>query len=452
VIGASDKSLERFHNYNRIIRLVVPVVLANASAPLLGLADTAVIGHTGGAVELGAIAMASLVFSFVYWGFGFLRMGTTGFVAQAYGAGDSKELQAVVLRSMMLGLVLGVLLIAFQVWIAGLALWLMDTGKDIKRLVSTYFYVRVWGAPATLITYALLGVLVGMGWMKKLLWVQFFLNGLNILLNVVFVLGFGLSVKGVALGTLIAEWCTLLFAFCLVMKSLSWEPMRQVRKLTVHFMDQKKITALFRVNMDIMVRTLFLLAGFGWFANQGAGFGPHVLAANHVLLQFVSFSAFFLDGYAYVMEMSSGTAYGMQDKRLFLRELKDTSVLAGITAVLLAVGIGSMAPFIVPLLTDAAEVIDTAVHYAPYASVYVLCSFVAFQLDGVFIGMTKSSEMRNASILSFLVFLSLGKWLGPLYGNNGLWVAFIAFVVMRAVSLCAYFPRLMRSFSGLAAA
>src|SRR5690606_11805973 len=135
------------------------------------------------------------------------------------------------------------------------------------------------------------------------------------------------------------------------------------------------------------VRTLFLLAGFGWFANQGAGFGPHVLAANHVLLQFVSFSAFFLDGYAYVMEMSSGTAYGMQDKRLFLRQLNDTSVLSGITAVLLAVGIGSMAPFIVLLLTDAAEVIDTAVHYAPYASVYVLCSFVAFQLDGVFIGM-----------------------------------------------------------------
>src|SRR5699024_841721 len=177
--------MSRFDNYKTIIRLAIPIILANASAPLLGLVDTTTIGQTGTAADLGAIALATLVFSFVYSTFGFLRMGTTGFVAQANGREDREEVISVLYRSVLIGLIIGVLLILLQYFIANLAVWLMSASQEVKALVKEYFYIRIWGAPATLITYTLLGSLIGMGWTRQLLWVQLLLNGANILLNIV---------------------------------------------------------------------------------------------------------------------------------------------------------------------------------------------------------------------------------------------------------------------------
>lgn len=437
--------MSRFDNYKKILHLAIPIILANASAPLLGLADTTVIGQTGLASDLGGIALATLVFSFVYWGFGFLRMGTTGFIAQANGAKDREEVLAVLFRSVLLGLGIGVVLIALQFFIGNFAVWLMSASEEVKHLVKEYFYIRIWGAPATLITYALLGALIGLGWTRQLLWIQLLLNGLNIALNILFVVVFDMGVKGIALGTLIAEWIALFYAWHLLAKKLELKhPVQRLKELWKQIVDRAKLLAVFKVNMDIMLRTFALLSGFAWFANQGAKFGDTTLAANHVLLQFVSMSAFFLDGFAHVSEMLAGQTIGAKDKPGFIKQIKESTHLAGLAALMAGLGIILFAPDVVSLITKEPHVQLIAQQHAIYAGVYILFSFVAFQLDGVFIGATRSKEMRNASIISLIVLVGVGTFLTHHYGNIGLWISFIIYVIIRGVSLGFYLPKLVK--------
>lgn len=432
-------------SYILILRLAFPIVLANASVPLLGLVDTATIGQTGAAVDLGAIALASLIFSFVYWGFGFLRMGTTGFISQAAGANDTEETHAVLFRSVLLGAIIGLLLILLQRAIGETAISLLKASDDIRALVSHYFYIRIWGAPATLITFTLLGTFIGMGWTRQLLFVQLFLNGLNILLNVIFVVGCDLGVRGIALGTVLAEWLTVFLTSYVIMRKMHLPPIRTcIRELKPRIFDKEKIIALFKVNGDIMIRTLALLSGFAWFANQGAYFGNQILAANHVLLQFVSLSAFFLDGYAHVAEMLTGKAYGAKNKVFFVEQVRHSSILAGVTAIILAIGIYSLNDWFIPLLTKDKQVQAIASAHSLYASIYIAFSFAAFQLDGIFIGVTKSAEMRNASLLALFIFVVSEICLAPSHHNAGLWISFIIYVTARAVALAAYYPRILR--------
>lgn len=435
-----------FSNYLRIIRLAFPIILANASVPLLGLADTAAIGQTGTATDLGAIALATLIFNFVYWGFGFLRMGTTGFISQAMGANDPDEVHILLFRAILLGGAIGVLLILLQPFIGEFAIGLLNGSNEIKNLVRQYFYIRIWGAPATLISFALIGTFIGAGWTKHLMWVQLFLNGLNVLLNIIFVVGFGFGVKGIAVGTVIAEWVTLLLAAYLLLHKMKMNFSKErYFLLKDRIFNKQKLVNLFRVNGDIMIRTLALLSGFAWFANQGAAFGDPVLAANHVLLQFVSLSAFFLDGYAHVVEMLSGKAYGAKDLRSFKEQVRQSSILAGLTALLLATLIYSLGPYLIPLLTQDFQVQTLAIEHTFYAAIYISLSFAAFQLDGVFIGVTRSREMRNATILALLIFLFSAYFLVPEFNNSGLWISFIIFVVARALMLGYYYPKILNS-------
>ena len=435
------------NNYIYILKLAIPIIIANASVPLLGLADTAAIGQTASAADLGAIALAALIFSFVYWGFGFLRMGTTGFISQALGGNDKTELHALVFRTVFLGAGIGLLLVIFQKLIGEFAVYLLSASDEVKELVKVYFYIRIWGAPATLITFSLLGTLIGMGWTKRLLWVQLFLNGLNIALNIMFVVGLGMGVRGIALGTVIAEWLALCFACYVVFKKLDLKrPLGRMRELKTQIFDTVKLLALFKVNSDIMIRTFALLSGFAWFANQGAKFGDYTLAANHVLLQFVTLSAFFLDGYAHVIEMLAGKAFGAKNKCEFMLQIKQSTVLAGGTAVVLSLLVFLFSDAVIPLLTKDFQVQTIASDYKNYAVFYILFSFVAFQLDGVFIGVTKSKDMRNATIIALVAFIILGLILVNSYGNAGLWLAFIFYVIARGVALGAYYPRVKKMF------
>lgn len=432
-------------NYKKIIRLAFPIILANASAPLLGLADTAAIGQTGGAIDLGGIALATLVFSFVYWGFGFLRMGTTGFVSQAWGANDKRQLMSIMYRSVLLAILIGVLLILLQGFLLKLSVGWMSASDEIKALVADYFRIRIWGAPATLITYALLGGFIGLGKTKELLWVQLVLNGINIGLNVLFVVAFSMGVKGIALGTVVAEYLALFFAWNLMSKGLNIKkPIQQIQALWLEIIDQTKVWAMFRLNGNIMIRTFALLVGFAWFADKGAQIDDTVLAANHVLLQFVSLSAFFLDGFAYVVEMLSGRAIGQRNKQKFIQQIKDSSAVAGITALFLAISIYWLGPLFIPLLTQEESVQISANQHLIFVSIYIVFSFVAFQLDGIFIGATQSREMRNSSILSLLVFIASSYLLTQHFGNFGLWIAFIVYIISRGVTLGLYLPQMIR--------
>src|SRR5690554_7516515 len=316
-------------------------------------------------------------------------MGTTGFIAQAFGAKDTKEMHALLYRSILLGAGIGIVLIVLQKFIGETAISLLSASDEIKVLVRDYFYIRIWGAPATLITYSLLGAFIGLGWTRQLLVVQVFLNVLNILLNITFVVGFDMGVEGIALGTAVSEWITLFLASFLLFKKLGIKtPYNRFLALKSRILNKEKLIALFKVNSDIMIRTLALISGFAYFANQGAKFGDTILAANHVLLQFVSLSAFFLDGFAHVAEMLSGRAFGAKNKTIFIREVRHSSTLAGFIALGLAIAVYALGNVLIPLLTKDAQVQAIASEHCIYAALYILVSFAAFQLDGIFIGVT----------------------------------------------------------------
>ena len=427
----------------RILQLAWPIVLANSAVPLLGLVDTAVIGNTGRVTDLGAISLGALVFNFVFWGFGFLRMGTTGFTAQASGKEDSAEVRAVFARALLLAFALGVGLVALQVPIRWAALALLGASPEVEGLTRQYFHIRIWAAPASLGLFAALGTLIGLGRTRQVLVVQVVLNGLNAVLDILFAGVLGWGVRGIALGTATAEWITFGVAFVLVRRILReergdaepWWPWERI-------LDPGAARAMLSANGDILVRTLFLLLGFAWFTNQGALFGNDILAANHVLLQLVSLSAYLLDGYAHATEILVGRAVGAGAKDLFDRAVRLSTQMAAVTAVALSSLALLAGPTVIRLLTDLDPVRAVALAFLPWTALYILLSFGAFQLDGVFIGATGTRAMRNASVLSFTGFLVASLALVPLAGNTGLWVSFVAFVVLRAVALWIRYPGL----------
>lgn len=433
----------------RVLELAWPIVLANSAVPLLGLADTAVIGNTGTVQALGAIALGAIVFNFAYWSFGFLRMGTTGFTAQASGAGDEAEVRATLGRALLLALGLAAGLLVLQRPIITLALALLGPSQEVGALTRAYFDIRIWGAPASLATFALLGSFVGLGRTGLLLRTQIVLNGLNIVLDVLFAGVLGWGVRGIALGTAMAEWITLVLALGLAYRMLrdrheDAEPFWPWARIV----DADRARKTLGANADIMVRTLALLGGFAWFTSQGARFGDTVLAANHVLLQLVSASAYLLDGYAHATEVMVGRAMGARTRDALDRAVRAATELAGGTAVLLTAVVWLAGPWIITLLTDLPAVRATAGAYIPYTAVYVLVSFGAFQLDGVFIGATRTRDMRNAGVLSLLVFLGTSWTLVPLAGNTGLWIAFVIYVLVRGLTLLARMPALRASVGG----
>jgi MATE family multidrug resistance protein len=433
-------------SYSYLLEKAWPIILANAAAPLLGLVDTAVIGNVGSVIDLGAIAFGALIFSFVYWSFGFLRMGTTGSVAQALGAGDQSEIRAVLGRTLLLAVALGVLLIALQWPIRLVALSLLDGSAPVEAVTQQYFTIRIWGAPATLAMFALTGVLIGLGNSRQLLLVQLLLNGLNICLDIVFAGVLGWGVEGIALGTIIAEWLAVIFATWLILRELNArrEPGADFWP-RARLLDMAQFTKMLAANRDIMIRTLLLVFSFGFFINQSAHFGDVVLAANHILLQLISFAAFFLDGYAFVVESLVGASVGARRRDSFDMAVKRSSILAMVTAAALALLLLVFGDIFVAILTDIELVQDAARNSLFLAAIYIFFSFAAFQLDGIFIGASFTRQMRNAAFLSIAVYLAAWLLLKDRFGVNGLWWAMIIYVAARADALLLYFSALRKS-------
>ncbi len=432
--------------YTYILRKAWPIILANAAVPLLGLVDTAIIGNVGTVADLGAIALGALIFSFVYWSFGFLRMGTTGFTAQAVGASDDEEVRAILGRSLLLGSTLGLALILLQWPIASVAFSLLSGGEQMESVAQQYFSIRIWGAPATLSNFALMGLLIGMGKSKLLLIVQLFMNGLNIALDGLFAGVFGWGVEGIALGTVLAEWSTLLFAGSLIYRALAKDHAAQVpfwpKARILNAAAMRKTLA---ANADIMIRTLLMIFSFSFFINQSAIYSGVVLAANHILMQLISFAAFFLDGYAFVVEALIGKAIGARNRLHFDVAVRRSTILAAFSALLLALLIWQFGEFAIALLTDLEPVRRATSDMLIFAALYVFVSFAAFQLDGIFIGASKTAQMRNAAVISVSIFMLAWWLLAAPYGVEGLWWAMIIYVAARAAALLMYFPALRES-------
>lgn len=427
-----------------ILALAWPIVLANIAAPLLALTDTAIIGRIGSTADLGGLALGSLLFNLLYWTFGFLRMGTTGFVANANGRDDSAAVRAHMLRAGLLALVCGSALTALQVPLLAAGLAAFDASAAVESVASEYLSIRLWSAPASLMIVAIMGGLIGLGDSRSVLIVQLVLNGLNIALDLWLGVGLGLGIVGVAIGTVIAEWLAAGLALVLLHRVLKArasddEPMLPFDRLR----NWAGWRAVLSANGDIMLRTLCLLLGFAWFTNRGAQFGDVVLAANHLLLQFITFSAFFLDGFANAAESRVGAALGARRVERLDRVVRNSTQLAVATAAALAATVLLFGPLLINLLTDLPDVRTVATDYLPWTALYVLLSVGAFQLDGVFIGASQTRAMRNASVVAVLIFLALSLLFGS-WQNLGLWLAFVGYVIARACTLVAAYPALRR--------
>ena len=438
--GPHEAASGRWHA--RVWAIAAPVMLSNLSIPLLGAVDTAVVGHLPDPAYIGGVAVGAIIFNFLYWGFGFLRLGTTGFTAQAYGAGDRDELRAVLARALSTALIIGLALIALQLPISWIAFRLFEASVPVETQASLYFDIRIWSAPAALANYAMIGWLLGTGRARTMLLLQVALNGLNIVLDLIFVLGFGWGVEGVALASLLAELSAVSLGLCIIARALKADGGRWRPDL---IRNTERLVALFRVNRDILIRTLSLLAAFGYFTAEGAKMGDLVLAANAILMQLFTFMAYGIDGLSDATEVLAGNAKGARSRRQFRAVIGAAGLWAAGLALVIAVIYWLVGPLLVNLFTNLDDVRRTAQPYLIWIALAPLLSVWCFLLDGIFIGTTRTGPMRNAMIVSLLIYLGACWLLIPWLGNHGLWLALMIFMVARALTLLAYYPALERS-------
>ena len=429
----------------RVWSIAWPMIISSASTPLLGLVDTAVIGQIGDVAALGALALGTIIFNFVFWSLGFLRMGTAGLTAQAAGAENHSDVQAHLARAIFIGGFLGLVIILLQIPLAWGAFYLFDSSQEVEDFARQYFFIRIWGAPASLIIYAYIGWFIGLQRTKWSLALQLWLNGTNIILDILFVLGFGWGVAGVAIGTLIAEVSTVLIGFGLIYKLARAQTGQRFHLFHPDLINWPAIRRALRINTDIFIRTVCLALAFAWFTAQGAKSGDVILAANYILLQFLSFSAFFLDGFAFAAEGLVGSAIGAKDRARLHMSVKLSTQLAGATAFLLSLSFFAVGKPIIYGLTTVPEVRDAALTFLPWAAMIPIVSVWCFQFDGIYIGATRTTDMRNFMSLSLVVYLSAWYALVPIYGNHGLWAAFTVFFIIRGLTLGVRYPALVRA-------
>lgn len=425
--------------HGKVWALALPIMLANVSIPLVGAVDTAVMGHLPSEIYIGAVAIGAVVFSFLYWGFGFLRMGTTGFVAQAYGARDHNEMANAFARAVAVALGVGGLLILLQWPIGWLALWLFEAGAETESLAYLYFSIRIWSAPAALVQYAALGFLIGVQRTPAVLGLQLLLNGINITLDLLFVVGMGWGVEGVATASLIGEYSAAVAGVLLVRGTLRRLHGRVERP---RLMDPRAFRALVSVNFNIFVRTLCLVFAFSYFTARGAVFGPTTLAANAILMQMIAFISYGLDGFAHAVETLGGGAYGARDLRTFRVAVRTSTQWAAIMAFLNIAVFYLLGGVFVGWMTSLDTVFDEALRYLPWVALSPLLSVWSFQLDGIYIGTTFTREMRNGMLISLAGYLAAVWLLTPWWGNHGLWGALMFFFVLRALTLYVWYPRI----------
>ena len=422
----------------RVLHIAVPVVLANATVPILGAVDTGVVGQIGEAAPIGAVGIGAVTLSAVYWLFGFLRMGTAGMTAQAHGAGDRGEVAALLTRALLVGLAAGLGFILLQVPLFWAAFEVSPATPEVEALARDYMAIRVFSAPAAIALYGVMGWLIALERTRQLFAVQFTMNALNIGLDLLFVLGFGWGVEGVAIATAIAEWTGLGLGlwFC---RSAFATPAWRDRARVFH---RATLGRMLKVNTDIMIRSALLEGIFVSFMFLGARFGDVALAANQVLLQFLMITAYAMDGFAFGAESLVGQALGARNRARLRQAAVMTSIWGLATVVVLALAFALAGGPIIDLMAKAEEVQVAARAFLPWMVAAPVLGWAAWMFDGIFIGATATRDMRNMMILStFIYFVSLAALL-PLIGNHGLWAALLISFVARGVTLALYYPAL----------
>ena len=426
-----------------ILRLALPNIITNVTVPLLAMADTAIAGHLPSALYIGAVSAAGVIFNFMYWNFSFLRMGTSGFTAQAFGASDEKECVNILLRALFTAFAAGIILTVLGGFIFKAAFFFLRASPETQSFAGEYFFVYIWAAPFALAMFALMGWFTGMQNAKAPMITAISANIVNIAASLLFVFVFDMKIKGIALGSLTAQ----IFAFFLAV-FIWFKRYGALKKyVSAEFLKSASaFAAFFKVNRDIFLRSFALIAVTVFFTSVSARSGDVLLAANSLLMQFFILFSYIMDGFAFAAEALSGKYFGARDysklgliiRRIFLWGV----VLAFIFTALYSVFSGE----ILSLLTDKPQIVSAALKYKAWAVLVPLAGFAAFLWDGVFVGITASKQMRNAMLCAAAGFFTLYFFLVSRLGNNALWLAFTSYLALRGLGQWFLYRRIQKKF------
>lgn len=417
---------------DKILRIALPSIVSNITVPLLGLVDTAISGHMGSAVYIGAVAVGSMIFNVIYWLFGFLRMGTSGMTSQALGQRDLDGVAMLLARSMAVATAVAAIIIACQVPLGHLAITLANPTSDIRMAAWTYFRICVWGAPAMLCLYSLTGWYIGMQNTRLPMFISIMQNVVNIAASLVFVYCMGMKVEGVALGTVTAQYAGLLVSLTLWKRNYGRRLMHRIHWHAIF--DTSSMSRFFSVNRDIFLRTLFLVSVNFYFLSAGASQGATVLAVNTLLMQLFTLFSYVMDGFAYAGEAMCGRLHGAGNTTEFKRTIKHLFALGAALAAIYTLTYAAGGNAFLALLTDNATVIAAAREYFPWAVLIPACGMAAFIWDGVFIGITATRGMLASSAIATMVFFATYISLRAAMHNHALWLAFLAYLLARGVA------------------
>lgn len=416
-----------------ILRLAIPNIITNITIPLLGMVDLGLMGHMGSAKYVGAIALGGMIFNFLFWGFGFLRMGTSGFTAQAYGRRDMGEAAHVLARALITALAGGMLLIVLQWPVAKGAFAVVHSSSELESLAQSYFNIRIWAAPATLCIYAFTGWFIGMQNARLPMILAISVNVLNIMFSLLFIRVFDLRSDGIAWANVASQYTGL--ALGLFFVSLYVPRLRKYFNVQ-QVLNRKAFRKFLSVNKDIFIRTLCLIFTLSFFTTQSANTSDTVLAVNTLLFQFFYFFSYFVDGFAYAAEALTGRYIGSGNRAMLVSIVKRLFVWGVGIAVVFTLVYLAGGQFILRLLTNNAETLTSAKPYLFWVVLVPVITFAAFIWDGIYVGATASKAMRNSMVvITTIIFLPAYYLLNPLMGNHGLWLAMMLFMGARGVFL-----------------
>ena len=431
-------------SHRRVLRIAIPIVLANATVPMIGAVDTGVIGQLGLAAPIGAVGIGAIILSALYWFFGFLRMGTSGMTAQAVGAGNSQEVSAMLLRALLAGFGAGCLFIVFQAPIIWASFRLSPASIEVEVMAREYLRIRFLGAPAAIAAYGIFGWLIATERTRSVFVLQLWVNGLNAALDFLFVIGWGWGISGVAVASVISEWTALGLGLWLTRSHLSRERWKDWSAV----LDRARLLRLAGINLDIMIRSVLLQASFVSFLFLGSSFDDATLAADQILIQFLHIAAFALDGFAFAAESLVGQAFGANNRSALRRAALLTSFWAFAFVIVLVALLYPLGEWLVALMATSQEVRTVTAEYLPWIAVLPLIGAGAWMLDGVFIGATKTRDLRNMMFVAFLAYCASVLYLLDAYGNHGLWAALLVFFLVRTLTLAVRYPTIERNLGG----
>ena len=429
----SDAVGDREITHRRVLKIAIPILLANVTIPILGAVDTAVVGQIPDAAPIAAVGVGAVIISAIYWVFGFLRMGTTGLTSQAAGRGEAGEVAALLTRALMIGVAGGLFFVLIQPLLIWGAFRLSPASAEVEGLAETYMRIRIFSAPAAIAMYGITGWLIAQERTREVLWIQLLMNGVNVGLDLVFVLSFGWGVAGVAWATFIAEWSGLVLGLWMCREAFAHSAWRDWARV----FDRIKLKRMAVVNSDILIRSLLLQGIFVSFLLLGGRFGDVTLAANQVLLQFLHITGYALDGFAFAAEALVGQAFGAAAVARVRR--------AAVLTTYWALAFWLMGPMIIDIMTKAPDVQQEARRYLPWLIAAPVMIVGLTQFDGIFIGATRTADMRNMMAVAFVIYVLAAWALMPRMENHGLWLALHISFIARAGSLALRYPALERA-------